>query len=248
MDKILIGILEPVSINGQWRQKCIVECPDCSKQREVRYDAYKSAETSCCRTCTNLRRPTKPEEELFDWKAYYHSKVGKLSCLFQQQKARCKEKGWEAPKYSQEELTAWGMESLTYHTLFEQWEASGYLKHLSPSVDRLDDYKTYSLDNIQIVTWQENNDKGRYWQVIGKNTKNSLAVDQLSMDGIFIQRFHSIKEAARVVGTDDSKKLGVCVKESLLRRGIVHLSQYPQEDSSGGTVMYQIPNLLARLE
>lgn len=210
MDKILIEVLPSVSINGKWRQKCVVKCPDCSEHREVRYDAYNASETSCCRSCTNLRRPTKPEEELFDWKAYYHSKVGKLAHLFQQQKFRCKEKGWEAPKYSQEEITNWGLSSITFHTLFEQWEASGFQKHLSPSIDRLDDYKTYSLDNIQIVTWQENNDKGRYWQIIGKNTKNSLAVDQLTMDGVFIQRFHSIKEAARVVGTGDAKIGAVC--------------------------------------
>ena len=210
MDKILIEVLAPVSINGKWRQKCIVSCPDCSRQREIRYDAYKAAETSCCRTCINLRRPTKPEEELFDQKTYYHSKIGKLSSLFQQQKIRCKEKGWEAPKYSQEELTAWALALPIFHTLFDQWESSGFQKHLSPSIDRLDDYETYSLGNIQIVTWQENNDKGRYWQIVGKNTKNSLAVDQLSMDGVFLRRFHSIKEASRVVGTDNSKISGVC--------------------------------------
>lgn len=210
MDKLLIEILPPCTLNGKWRQNCIVECPDCTKQRQVRLDAYKSAATSCCRTCTNLRRPTKPEELLFNSTSYYHSKIGKLSNIFQQQKMRCRNKGWEQPTYTQNELTAWGMGSKKYHTLFEQWETSGFQKDLSPSVDRLDDYKTYSLDNIQLVTWKENNDKGRYWQVIGKNTKNSLAVDQLTEDGDFIQRFHSMMEASRVCGIDNSKIGNVC--------------------------------------
>lgn len=210
MNKVLIKLIEPNITSDKRRQKCIVACPDCLKQREVRYDAFKSSDTSCCRTCTNLRRPTKPEEELFDWKTYYHSKVGKLAHLYQTQKVRCTEKAWEQPKYSQAELTDWGMASQKYHDIFNAWEISGFKKHLSPSVDRLDDYKTYSLDNIQMVTWQENNDKGRYWQVIGKNTKNCLAVDQLDLNGVFIKRFHSMQAASREIGIDTGKIGSVC--------------------------------------
>ena len=152
MDKILIQILEPVTVNGKWRNRCIVACPDCLEEREIRYDAFKAAETSCCRSCINLRRPTKPEEELFDWKAFYHSKIGKLSNLFHNQRLRCKKKGWEAPTYTQAELTEWALAIPKFHQLFDAWESSGFQKHLSPSIDRLDDYKTYSLDNIQVVT------------------------------------------------------------------------------------------------
>lgn len=210
MSKILVNVLPTQKVNGKTRQLCVVGCPDCKKRREIRYDAFHSAETTCCRSCTNLRRPTKPEEALFNWREYYHSKVGKLSHIFQDQRIRCKEKGWEPPQYTREALVEWGMARTEYHTLFDAWAASGFLRELSPSIDRLDDYKTYMFSNIRIVSWQENNDKGRHWQVIGKNTKNCLAVDQLDLKGNFIKRFHSAKAAARELSVDDSKIGQVC--------------------------------------
>lgn len=210
MSKLLIETLPPKITNGKSRQYCLVQCPDCHKKREIRLDVFKQAETTCCRSCTNLRRPTKPEDELFDWKAYYRSKEGKLAHTFQTQRLRCKEKGWALPEYTREEFIAWGMSLPEYHSIFDAWVFSGFAKHLSPSVDRLDDYKTYSFSNIRMVPWHQNNDKGRHWQVIGKNTKNCLAVDQLTMGGDFIKRFHSIKAASRELKIDDSKISAVC--------------------------------------
>lgn len=210
MDKILIAELGVKTVGNTQRNMCLVECPDCSSQREIRQDSFKAVETTCCRSCVNLRRPTKPEEELFDWKSYYHSKVGKLAHLFQTQRVRCKEKGWDAPIYTQEELTEWGMSLPKFHDIFDAWVASDFQKSLSPSIDRLDDYKSYSLSNIRLVTWQENNDKGRYWQVIGLNTKNSIAVDQLTLNGRFIKRFHSVAAAGRALEIDNTKIGQVC--------------------------------------
>lgn len=210
MDKILIEVLSNQTINGKARGYCLIECPDCHARRTVRSDAFKLAETSCCRSCVNLRRPTKPDEDLFDWEAYYHSKEGKLAHSFQQQKQRCIKKGWAPPSYTQEELIAWGMSQSIYHLIFEAWESSQYQKELSPSIDRLDDYKSYSLTNIQITTWRDNNTKGYRSRILGENTKNSLAVDQLDNEGVFIQRFHSVNHAARTVGCDDSHIGAVC--------------------------------------
>ena len=210
MNKILISRLPNKTVNGKVRLYCLVECPDCSEQREIRFDMFKTLETTCCRSCTNLRRPTKKPEDLFDWQEYYRSKEGKLAHTYQQQKQRCRKKGWPQPTYSQDELISWGMSNPKYHSLFDAWKSSGYRKELSPSIDRLDDYKSYSLDNIQIVTWEENNHKGRLWRVEGKNTKNSLAVDQLDINGNFIKRFPSIISAARELKIDDSKIGAVC--------------------------------------
>lgn len=210
MDKLLIGVLITKEVTGKKRKMCVVECPDCQNQRQVRYDSFMVLETTCCRSCVNLRRPTKPDDELFDWREYYHSKKGKLSHIYQQQKQRCSEKGWQLPTYTQEELLTWGLALPEYHELFEAWEASGYKKGLSPSIDRLDDYQSYSLTNIRMVSWDVNNRKGHTSQIIGDNTKNCLAVDQLNLDGDFIKRHHSIKAASREVGVDNSKIGNVC--------------------------------------
>ena len=40
--------------------------------------------------------------------------------------------------------------------LFNEWELSGYNRRLTPSVDRIDSKKGYSLDNIRFVQFHEN--------------------------------------------------------------------------------------------
>ena len=209
MDQIILEYTSQI-VGNRKRKMALVECPDCSEQRTIRVDSLKVNETTCCRSCLNLRRPTKPEEELFNYTEYYRSKEGKLAHIYQGQKQRSKEKGWKQPDYTQKELLDWAMEQEIYHRLFTDWEDSSYQRDLAPSVDRIDDYKPYSLDNIQLMSWDSNNKKGTYYQKIGKNQKNSKAVQQYDLDGNFIQEFHSLKHAERQTGVNNATISSAC--------------------------------------
>lgn len=44
--------------------------------------------------------------------------------------------------------------------LFLNWEHSKYERRLTPSVDRIDPIKGYTLDNIQFITHSENSRRG----------------------------------------------------------------------------------------
>lgn len=48
---------------------------------------------------------------------------------------------------------------IPYYELYNNWVDSWYIKDLRPSIDRIDNYKWYSYDNIQLMTWKENNEK-----------------------------------------------------------------------------------------
>jgi len=48
----------------------------------------------------------------------------------------------------------------TFHFLFDVWERSEYDRKLTPSLDRVDSSKGYSLDNIEWVTHSENSRRG----------------------------------------------------------------------------------------
>jgi hypothetical protein len=49
-----------------------------------------------------------------------------------------------------------------YKKHFYRWKKSGWLKKFSPSVDRIDNKKDYTIDNIQIISMSENAKKGAY--------------------------------------------------------------------------------------
>lgn len=84
--------------------------------------------------------------------------------------------------------------------LYDKWVASNFDKDLHPSVDRKDDYKGYTLDNIRIVTLKENIDRYYTDAKQGVNTKTARAIHQYDLEGNLVKTYHSISEAARSVG------------------------------------------------
>ena len=91
----------------------------------------------------------------------------------------------------------WMIKQDNFVELFNNWKLSGYESRLKPSGDRLDDYKPYTFDNLQLITWGENSDKMHRDVKSGKNSKKSKACEQFTLDGVFIAEWVSLKEAAR---------------------------------------------------
>ena len=88
-----------------------------------------------------------------------------------------------------------------FSELFSNWIKSEFNTDLCPSIDRIDPYKGYTFDNMQLLTWKENNIKGH-------NEKKNSSVEQMLkstrkrvqkflLDGKFIEEYISLSEAAR---------------------------------------------------
>ena len=145
-------------------------------------------------------------------KRYTRSKHGVALGIMANQIESCKARGYTPPLYSFDELEAWLFSQPVFHSIYDAWVVSGYKKGFKPSVDRINDYISYRLDNIQIVNWFDNNQKNYTDRMSGKNNKQSLAVDMLDLDNIFIERFHSVSEAARKVNGIPSNIIGAINK------------------------------------
>ena len=130
-------------------------------------------------------------------KRFTRSKRGIAKSIYATQVASAKRRKYLPPTYSEDDLYQWLKALPNFHEIFEGWVDSGYLTRFRPSVDRKDDYISYTLDNIELVTWNENNQKGYSSKITGDNNKKNLAVDMLDMDGKFLERFYSVSEAAR---------------------------------------------------
>lgn len=142
---------------------------------------------------------------------YAKTKKGLILSIYGSQKANSKRRNHNSPSYSLNELREWATNQSVFHDLFDDWVASGHKKALRPSFDRIDDYQGYSLDGIKIMTWEENKAKADFDIKNGINTKKSKAVEQLTLDGSFVKRHHSVNQAERDTGIYAANISSCCV-------------------------------------
>jgi hypothetical protein len=64
------------------------------------------------------------------------------------------------PLLSNQEFREFTLNNQDYHRLFNNWVESGYNHKLSPSIDRIESTKGYTLDNIRWVTHSVNSSLG----------------------------------------------------------------------------------------
>lgn len=124
---------------------------------------------------------------------------GLIKKIYHNQRMTTGKMGRAAPEYTEADLLQWAM-AHGLQQLHATWEASNYDKWLSPSVDRRDNTKSYTLDNIQLLTWRENLDNQKAMNIAGTYLHTgSKAVDQFTLDEVFIKTFPSIACAMREV-------------------------------------------------
>jgi len=128
----------------------------------------------CCKECDKLRHRTE---------------VWLISLIFRSQKKHSKRRWHTPPSYTKEELSIWVLKQELFHNLFAKRAKSWYKTRLSPSIDRIDDYRWYSLDNINLMTRWENDDK---W-----HRDSSKAVKQFNKEWEFIKKYCSAHKASR---------------------------------------------------
>ena len=145
---------------------------------------------------------------------YRKTKIGLITQIYNHQKQKSVLRNHEQPKYTRLELIEWCTSQDIFDKLYKEWENSNYNKKLIPSIDRLDDYKGYSFNNIQIITWEENDKKAHIDTINGKNNKMSKAVLQYDLDGNFIKEYYSTMNAERETGIYHSK-ISACCKNKI---------------------------------
>jgi len=164
-----------------------------------------------CKSCEKIRMIT-----------YSRSLSGFIVKLHQNQKHSAKRREQEPPSYSRIELDKWLRNKPLFIILYNKWVRSGYERDLAPSLDRLDESRSYHFDNVKIMPWWQNNLRGHNDRKTITGTKQSRAVIQLSLDGEFIAEFISARAAKAATGVEDSTIGRVCNG----KRGILKHDKY----------------------
>jgi len=141
---------------------------------------------------------------------YFRTKRGLITKIYNQQRSSSRIRNQIPPEYTLDELREWMLSNSKYHILFDIWVKSDYQKMLIPSCDRKDDYKHYTLDNLRIVTWRENEQSGYDDRRNGINTKSATPVVQMTINGEFVAEYYSIKQAGRETGIHYCNISSVC--------------------------------------
>jgi len=132
---------------------------------------------------------------------------GFVKRLFHNQRASCRRRGMKEQDYTLDELFLFMMDN-DYKNMHKIWVDSNYDMDLAPSIDRLYNNETYSLDNIQLITWKENNAKGN------KELRSKISID---IDGKIIVA-NSVKEATDILQVTQATITNCLKKNGFLKK------------------------------
>jgi len=135
-------------------------------------------------------------------KKYTHKHISQT--IYAHQRDTSRRRNHSEPSYSLSEFREWLLKQPRYRSLLMMHEIKSKVKHRSnsrPSVDRIKDNLPYTFDNMQVMTWEENNDKGI--------KSRSKAVGQF-LNGNLVKEFVSTREAARELGLNQTSISAVC--------------------------------------
>jgi len=137
-------------------------------------------------------------------KNYRRTVPGMITQIYGTQRKSSIRRNHKMPTYTKKEFKKWILSQNNFKELYNNWVVSDYNKMLRPSVDRLDDYKGYSFDNIQLITWGENDKKGK------QDRKSGKPVSQYTLEDNLISNYYSMMEGARQTGVSHGSIWSAC--------------------------------------
>jgi len=182
------------------------QCTKCKIVKDINlfstHKLTKDGLNSLCRECDNARA-----------KAYSKTKLGLITAIYGHQRKSSTQRGHDMPIYSKKWLTEWLYDQPKFNLLHDEWITSGCKIGLRPSIDRLDDSIGYTINNIQLMTWDENKAKSNKDMRSGKlrhGHNPQKAVRKFTKDGEFIAEYVSVCEASRKTGIHSGNISNCC--------------------------------------
>ena len=173
-------------------------CKGCGHEKDYFY-YYKSKGnidglTGKCKDC--IKADVRDNKSDYD-----KTEKGVIRVIYKTQKGNSVKRGHPVPSYSKSELKDW-LYGNGFKDRYDLWVKSGFKKDVKPSVDRIDDFKPYTIGNIRLVTWLDNRNKQYQDIESGAGTGGLRCKKLIKMDsaGVTICEYISYNSAARDIG------------------------------------------------
>jgi hypothetical protein len=140
-----------------------------------------------------------------DRQAIKKTKVGVIKSLYRGQGSSARKRGHHLPTYSSQQLIDWAIAEPKFHIIYDNWVKANYDRYLRPSFDRKDNKKSYTLDNLQVITFMENCRKGGTIEA----DPAVKSIYQKTKKGILIAQWRSAADAEKLLGIDNGD-IGKC--------------------------------------
>lgn len=188
------------------------QCFKCFKIKPLSY-FYKHFEMkdgylNKCKECAKQDSKNNEKNYFSSVLSYDKTEKGVIRVIYKTQKSNSKRRNHPCPSYSKEWLTLWLYDN-NFKKFYNEWVDSNYLKSEKPSIDRIDDYKPYTKNNIRLVKWKDNKDKQTTDILLGRSTSGERCrpVIQYDSSGKFLAEYVSFNSAKRINGYSMERSL-----------------------------------------
>lgn len=186
-------------------------CKKCSESKCLQ-DFYairgnKDGLSGKCKDCTkkDVRNNSKKVGNAYDF-----SYKGVIRVLYKTMKRHQKLRPHKEDTlpFTKDEFKIW-LGDNDFKNKYSLWVEGGYRKNDKPSVDRLDDYKGYSFDNMRLVTWKDNHEHQVRDILEGESTSGERCkpLGKFNKEGELLSTYVSYQDVLR--------KEGYCVHSSV---------------------------------
>ena len=161
------------------------ECFKCKETKDLsefyKHKQMLDGHLNKCKECTKLDSKNNEKNNSKSELSYCKTEKGVIRVIYKTQVFNSKRRGHELPEYTKEQLSIW-LYNNGFKELYDIWKNSNFNKKLKPSCDRQNDFKNYSLDNIKLTTWDNNNKNQITDRYMGGSTSGKICKKLLQLD------------------------------------------------------------------
>lgn len=167
-------------------------CTKCNVPKELK-------EFHNLRTGAQGKKPICKECSYIEDIQYKRTKKGLITKIYGNQRSNSRKRGHVLPNYTATQLYEWAITQESFRTLYITWVGSNYSTNLVPSCDRIRDDLPYTLSNLILMAWEDNDKKGHETSkqsdqckaIIGTNIKTKKVLHFASINAASRKGFHS---------------------------------------------------------